>query len=428
MGVVELVAGLSSFATLQTWISQQRKDFSNKNNSENLEYIDLEIKNKIEKCFNTEYEITKLDEFITNHSSNYKNSYGPHLFFNEEEKEELISLFIRENPNLNNENSMKILDEYFYLLNKYLEESLSMDTKFLKKTIDNQTEKIVKSVIQVVGENKEENVFSNSVYSEKIIKVSNSINIILLNSELDINMLKRSFQLDYLKAENLEDVIFRMINLLGSFDSYSMNKISGINSENSLESLFNLIVRIAPDLSIELNQYYNHAIKQTINCIYGFSDKNPEFLISIGALGLANDYSDEKIYLTIMNNVYRYFSKVNDILKEYFKNRDFSELEKGTVDEIHKNLFYQIRHMFNDDNKEILKLIYERDEMIDVEIANELSISIYEVRKNLYLSTKVFLYYKFVDNYSTKITIIKIYKEVIKKYYSELLGDDLNEG
>ncbi|MED3554292.1 hypothetical protein [Cytobacillus praedii] len=422
MGLFDIVSGLSSFATLHTWIIDQSSKVSDKVNMRRLDKIDLEIKSEIEKCFHTEYEINKIDEFIAGHSLEFK-SYGISALFTKEEKESVINKFLMENRGLNEENTINIFNQYFYMLQEYLNKNLSFETKFLKKVIDDQGKHIVSTISKLMVNMEDKNMFKNSEFSKRIIGICTSINTLLLNSKLKITLLKKPFAADYLIADNLDDVFLKLTNFFRNFSAEEMNEKSGIESKEPLESLFKLVIIISPDLSIELNQYYERTVKQTLNCVNGYSEKTKEFYIALGSLGLAYDNSDEKIYETVMNNLYFLFVKIYEILNEYSKEKDYLPFENSTIDDMYKHIYFRIKWYFDNDSKEMLKKIYERQEIIDTKLADELNVDISFLRRTLHSATKEFLSYKYLNNNSTIIYIDKTYRKVIEKYYYELFED-----
>lgn len=314
------------------------------------------------------------------------------------------------------------MNEYFDLLNEYLYKNLSFETRFLKKCISDEGEHIIETFEEILDDKlKCENIYKDVPYSQAIISRCNSINSLLINN-MDIELWRKSVDSGYLTADNLANVFLRVEKLLQSFNVNKFNQLSGNSSSEPIESLMQFVLVSASDFSVELNEYYNKVIIPTVNCIKGYEEKGKDFYMFIGALGLYNDNSDEKIYRCVMNNLLIFFTKVCDVLSELWKGKKYEYIEKVVSDEIHKYIYWRIKYYFDDKSKLMLKMIYDRNLILDTDLANEFGYDISYVRKTLYSATKVFLGYKYNDKKSTKLYICGNYRATIKKYYDQLFN------
>ncbi|MBV7271637.1 hypothetical protein JMF89_04085 [Clostridiaceae bacterium UIB06] len=419
--LLDLIGNLSSFATLHSWIKEQYKSRTSKVNMHKLDNIDLKIREKILREIKGEYDIEKLDDFVAKHSLNFKNR-GLSILFSEDERKETIGDYIKKNSACDKDKTANILNEYFDLLNEYLFKNLSFETKFLKKCINDEGEHIIETIEEILDDKlKCENIYKDVPYSQAIISRCNSINSLLLNN-MSIDLWRKSVDTDYLAADNLANVFLRVEKLLQSFNIDKFDRLSGNSSNEPIESLMQFVLTSASDFSVELNEYYNKVIIPTVNCINGYEDKDKDFHMSIGALGLYNDNSDEKIYRCVMNNLLTFFTKVCDVLSELWKDKNYEYIENIVSNEMHKYIYHRIKYHFDDKSKLMLKMIYDRNLILDTDLANEFGYNISYVRKTLYSATKAFLGYKYNDKKSTKLYIDGAYRATIKKYYNELFN------
>ncbi|MDY8094480.1 hypothetical protein UY456_15890 [Paenibacillus polymyxa] len=422
--LMDLISGLSSFATLHSWFKEQLKNISEANDKSKLEQIDLIFKNKFLSTVQNEHDIEKFDTFIAKHSFQLKDK-GLSVLFSEEEKTKAIQSFIKQNPGIDHVMVRKILDHYFNLLNEYLGRHLSFETRFLKKVINEEGKQIVERINFIIKDKTQvENIYTESSYSIEIIRSCNTINSLFLDN-IGIPLWKKSVDEVYLIANGLEDILLRIEKMLNYFNVSEINKLSGNDSHKPLESLVKYMLNLAPDFLVELNEYYNSVIVPTVSCITGFEEKGEEFYISIGALGLYNDHSNEKIYQCIMNNLLIFFTKVSEALQAIWKDRNYQSIEDEVSKQMNKHIYYRIKNHFKNENKLMIKTLYKEGKMLDTVLASKLGYEIDYLRKTLYDATRVFLGYRFVDEVSTEIFIFSNYIPTIEQYYDELFGEVL---
>lgn len=257
--------------------------------------------------------------------------------------------------------------------------------------------------------------------SAKIISKINAINTLTLKN-LFLNIWLKDLDGDFLMGNSSTDTVLRIKSLFELINKKELNKISGVNNENSFEALFNAVTVLAPDLSTDLNTFYHKAMLPTLVCVNGFLEKNESYYISIGALGLLNDNSETSIIDCIMNNSLHFFSNIYSILENLWKDRDYTNIENEVSNEMHTYLINRIKRLIDDDNLEYIKVIYDRNSIIDVELAGMFTCDIIELRKKLYDHTKDILSYKYYNNFSTQIYISPIYLKTFELHYSEIFG------
>lgn len=419
-----LVSNLSSFATLHSWINEQNKTNGTKKDIKKLNGIDVEIKCRILEELNDEEDIEKIDDFISKHALEFKEK-GLSILFSEEEKEETIRYICKSNLTCDRNKVRIIVSEYFELLSEYINMNLSFETKFqtkfLSECIKEEGNNIVESITDLVTDKK---CFNDKKYSRQIIAKCNALNSIFMKSVFQKELLSRAFAEDYITADNLEVIILKIRNLLDAFDTEFLNDSSKHNSKEPLEALLYFTKMQAPDLAIDLGEYYHNKTRHIIKCIEGYSNNRKDFFIAIGALGLIDNNSDEDIFKCIMKEVCEFLSKIIDVLNEQWKDSDYKKIEGKVIDEMNKEIYYKIKWYFTKESKEILREIYERKNISDIELANIFKLPIVELRRNLYECTKEFLGYGYLDNKSTELYIYSDYRKAIQKYYRELFEEE----
>ncbi|EDT74306.1 hypothetical protein [Clostridium butyricum] len=420
MELLSFISNLSSFATIQSWINDQYKEEKAIKNINKLNNIDLEIRKKILETFNEESEAEYMDNFIAEHAFTIKDK-GLSVFFSEKEKKEAIDEICKTNYTISKDKVTKVLNEYFYLLNNYLNNNISFETKFIKKCLDQQTDKI----IDVIKSSKpKENIFNDKKYSSIIISKCNAMNTLMINSKFNTDLLLKPFAADYLTANDFESVLLKLDNLLRNFHIKFLNDNAKKSSNESLEALYNFVSVQTLGSMINLTNLYNNKIKYIITCIRHYEYKDKEFYMSLGALGLFNNDMDKSIYVCVMENLIIFFDEAFKELKKSWGNINYKKNEDNTIKEMNRSLYYKVKWYFTKDTKKILKKIYENNKILDTELAEYSGSDVMSIRKLLYSCTQVFLRYNYADDKSTYVFIDHDYKEVIKEYYNDLFEEE----
>ncbi|RDV24963.1 hypothetical protein C7B90_23115, partial [Lysinibacillus fusiformis] len=290
-------------------------------------------------------------------------------------------------------------------------------SKMLKRWI----EKSKNEVIAVLEEKIPVNKFSqNNEYSQRIIELGNLIHLEVLRSDFQLSIFNRNFPIDYLVGNNLKDIFFKIEKYLNSINIKEINEKTCWETNLAMESLLNFITYISEDMSIEVRDLYSKKIRKIIVCIEEYDGKTNEYYMSLGALGLMDNNSDERIFEVVMNNLIEFLFKVYEILKYCLKEKDYKSIENKTVKNIHLHTYNKIRHYFTNETRTILREILEHGEINDVKLAEAIGIKIFELRRILKASTRELVAYKFVDNFSTNLQIKYQYIETIHVYYQQL--------
>lgn len=426
-----ILGAVGSLATIETRIREAIHQYNKYANKKKIEKIDLEIKFAELKVMD-DYSADHIDEYITKHASSFK---GLNLsqVFSDSEKTKFITNFFDANKDLiyYQDSISKVLYDYISQIEKYISNVLTDGEKIIFKKV-NQISDQVESTIDVVSENSKlvksmnsdiesikekicnSNIYRDSNYSENIIGLLNMIFV-----EIEINtgdkLLKRDLQPHSLKAENFEDVVLKIQKIISTIDKDRIEKIMKTNFENGLYALHFYIQYIAADIANKVNLLFSEKTQLIIDCIYFFEDKDPQYYLALGAMGLRNNHTDENIYLCIMDNLTNYLSRLLEVLKEKWKDRDYEVLEGVAVEEMQKRLWYQIKFSITEKNRQWIVEIVKNDNITDAQLAMKFNVSLKELRKELYSATKTFLNHKYVDDYTTSIMVNRVYKDVIIK-------------
>jgi len=258
----------------------------------------------------------------------------------------------------------------------------------------------------------------------KIINKISAINAITIKN-LNVSIWLKEFDENFITGDTITGIILRIKHLLELINTEKLNLSSGVNSENSLEALFNMVKFQAPDLSTDLTAFYQEKIIPTLTCVNGFLEKSTSYYIAIGALGLMLDYSDRNILNSIMNNLLEFLSSIYNILDNLWRDKDYQKIEKEVINEMQKSLLRQIELLIDHDTRKYIKVIYDSNSIVDVQLADIFSCNLIEMRKKLYPYTNKFLSYAFHDNFSTRLYINPEYLKTFELFYNDIFGREL---
>ncbi len=429
-----IIGAIGSVATIETRIREAINQYKKNNNKKKIEKIDLEIKlTKLKKL--DEYSEEVIDKFITEHVSSFK-SINLNRVFSDPEKNNFITSFFEKNQDMifYRDIISNILNEYIDEIEEYISKFMTDGEKVIVKKVNhisNQVDnvcdeiadnsKIIKSmnrnIENMAGKICDLNIFRDSNYSSSIIGL---LNMIFLEIEKNTGekLLKKVLTTDSLKAENFEDVIFRIQKAISQIDRERIEDITKNNFDNGLYALHFYIQYIAADFANKVNLIFSENTQLLIDIIYCYEDKNPQYYLALGAMGLRNSHTDENIYSYVMDGLISYLSRLLEVLKEKWKNRDYDSLDVIAVEEMQKRLWYQIQFAINEKNKQWIIEIVKNDNITDVELATRFNVSVKDLRKELYVATKTFLHHRYFDNYTTSLIINDDYKEVLMKKLS----------
>lgn len=428
MELLNLIGDLSSFATLQSWIKEQISKNKNSVNEKNLNNLSEIFKENKLKNIKETYEGEKLDIFITKHADLFKKNEKSYKF-SVEERNKVINEFFKVNPGLRYEKDdiENILNMYLDTLEENISRNLNYDTKFIIDSVDNSNRSITKKLEEINDKFKVKNIYQDSLYSKELISICKGLNSLFIKN-LNIVMITREFDENYLNAESLSDVIMRLEKFLKCFNMKDFKEKYKAEGGNTIETLFKMVLTIASDFCIELNEYYQKVIIPTLTCIDNYDEKSKEYYISIGALGLFNDNSDENVFKKIMDNIINFFDKLGKVLEEIWKCRDYKKLDDNVTADMHRSIYNHIKYKLDDKKRLLVKTIYDKGKILDTDLANIFSCSVKEIRYILYDLTETLIGYNYFDNKSTTVYIDSAYKKTIKLYYNEIFKENKNEG
>jgi hypothetical protein len=429
LGLLSFVSGLSSFATLHSWIIQQAGNWKDYRKEVNIDRIGLEFRETFLSNLNDEFTEEKLDQYISRNASQFSVSSISELFSNDE-RESVIKDFFLKNPKLQyaeKEKIVSILHEYLDRLNGYINANLTFDTKLIMKTIKDGQKTTDAKLDALKEELSRPNGYADPALSNAIISKCNAINSLMLK-HLNFNLWLTDVDGDFITGASMKDIVLRL-NMLGSLINLKeLNRISGADSDHAIEALFLMVRGLAPDLSVELNEFYNKQILPTLACMKGYLAKDVSYYMSLGALGLFNDNSDESIYGRIMYNLSSFMSLSLGVLDELWKDRDYEKMDREVSDEMHRYLRRHIENLMDKENAKLIQEIYDNKKILDTELAARFSLEVHHLRKRLYKFTEKFLVYNYNDNGSTMLFIDSIYTQTFERYYTDIFAEGHYEG
>lgn len=429
MDILEVIGSLSSFITVESRIKDAISDSKYIKSNSKLDNLREEISkissNKLDDMFAKD----KLENYIYNDSNRiYPKSEIE--FISEAQKNKIIDDFFKKNPYLSlyDKDIISILNVYFDKINNYSNLLLDNKSKIMINHMDNRFSSVnngIKSIddkLDNINKSQQKfNIYKDQDKSSRIINKCISINSHLLQ-HVNISLWKKDFERNYFCASSFIDVSFRIKSFLNLLNLDVFNDFVGSKYTSSLEALFNLVKKIAPDLSTDLDYFYNKKIIHTVNCIDEAEIRSNKYYISIGALGLYDNNSDEMVYEQIMDNLMLFFTKVENILNIYFKENKHENLIQVTTEEMHSYLLKKIKYMIDKENVNIIKFIYDKGKVKDTCIPNHFKCDINSLRKMLYPLTKEILDYSYNDNQSTILYIRRAYLGTFKLYYDSIFG------
>ena len=278
----------------------------------------------------------------------------------------------------------------------------------------------------LIQTNSESNIvpYMNKEYSAAIIGLCKTINVQLI--KLGTVLLKNPliYSNDYLVSNDFNGWLSKLKDFINSFHIVEVSERVDLLVNSQLTTLAEYILALSPDTSVNLNTFYHERIVYINDCIYKYNEKANDFFIALGVLGLAKDYSNEKIYECVINDLRVFFMMVCDILDAYVNEIDYSIAENKAADEMNENIYNNIRFYFNNESNPALKILLERRIMLDVDLAQELNIDVVSLRRILFPATKSFLSFWYHSSASTEIHIPEPYITAIRKYYDELFSTE----
>ncbi|MBS6500670.1 MAG: hypothetical protein KH415_03360 [Clostridium sp.] len=426
MDLLTFVGALSSFTGLKSWMSEKIDQFKKDNLHNKIININDDFRENHLNSFNNKFIEEKLDEYLCTKFDNFTMLDMINLF-SIEERNNVVENFFKKNNQLlmYKENINLIINQYLDKLNHYINTLLNPRDKIIIKVVEQSSKSIIQEIQGINKKSEAINIYKNN---EKIKKIINECNLInsSIQKNLDIKFLNYYIDLNYISGSTLDEIMMRIRMLFENLNKDGFNNISKSNRSNPIDAFFDMIKFIAQDFSTKLDEYY-YKMKPVIQCVNNFTFKNDLYYLSLGALGLFEDNSEERIFNVVINNILEFFIQSNKIFNELWKDRDYKNLEYKAINTMNKHLLSKIKYVINEENIEFIKYIYKNKKTLDIELSEKFSFDINKLRKSLFYCTEVFLNYKYNNNYSTELSINGSYIDVFEKYYKEIFGEKLYE-
>lgn len=444
---LNLILGtIGTLATIETRIREAICKYNSIENKKRIENIDVDIKfTKLQVM--DEYLGEKVDEYIAQHANLLK-KINLSQVFSENEKDKYVENFFKKHNDLSiyRESISTILYDYINQVERYISDTLTCGEQYIANRVNQVKEQVTKvdenisdfkgiitslnSSIENIKEriytSNISNIYTDSTYSELITDLLNMIFVIIEQNTGD-KLLKKSLQADAIKAESLEDVVFKVQKILKLINQEKIEHITKLKSDNGLSELHIYVQFIAADFACKVNLFFLDRIQSVIDCIYNYEEKNSIYYIALGAMGLRDRHSDEDIYNCLMQNLEDYLSQLLKVLNEKWKNRNYEVMEGIAVEEMKNHLWNQIRYSITERNKLWIMEIVNKNNITDIELAKKYNVSVKDLRKELYSATKTFLHHSYVDDFTTSLIIINDdYKRVLIDKLR--IGADIDEG
>lgn len=418
MDLLDFLSMISTFATIETRIRELILNSKKRSNKKDIKNIELDVR----ECLKFEDNaLGKIDDFISKHAELFKD-FERGVIFSDTDKERFIQDFFKKNNDL-----YAYKGDVEYALNIYIDKLeqristvLSPGEKMIMRTMNEMKtnfENIDEKVDKIINvfEEKEygKKVFSESKYNKACIVLLKEIDA-LIEKNIGNKIFKKSIRENYLVADNFENTILRLQEVFRSIDIDYINMRTKSKYNDGFEAFRKFIKTIASDLMISINEKYDYKINMVICCINEFEQKGEKYYLSLGALGLFNDYSDEAIYLCVMDILFSYLKEIRDVLIKKWKKRNYKLLENKAQAEMQEYLWQQIRYSITSINKEWILDILNTGKISDAEIAQKYNRSVKDIRKELYDAAKTFLNHSYIDDYTTMMSIKDEYKEIVR--------------
>lgn len=229
------------------------------------------------------------------------------------------------------------------------------------------------------------------------------------------------------QGNSINTCFMNMNALFQNLNREIFNSITEKSCEDGMESLVYLLKSSFQDKSYKINEHYNKVIKHIMKLFKECSFKSPNYYNALGQLQIDLSYDDNTIYINTMSNLIAFNEIVIELLKNVLKTRNYEEYDIKTLNFMHQHLFADVKHQLTPEIKKYIKVIYDRNEIIDTDLAGMFSISIYNLRKELYPLTGSFLEYRYNDHGSTKLMIKHYYRSTFEKYYSRIFDEVIIE-
>ena len=422
MGLLEFIGVASSIATLHSWLSDNLDKYKGVKDAKALENLSASFREERLLLLKDEYTRDKLDEYIAAH---VKGETDIDALFSDEQRQQLVQEFLRIYPQLRYERAHveTILNQYLDLLSELVAQQMTFGEKLLLKETRRQGDQNaqrfedMKTLLDRKGKMKE------AAYSEDIINTLNLIDkLIKKNVQIGLWLDKGVTNSDYLKAEDLLHVFMSMKDLFSRFNNNGLHALSGCQNSNPIELLVESAIALAPDMGMQLGEFYWKTAVPAITCIYSYEAKDDDYFVSLGALGLFQRRTEADVFECVMSVMVDLLNRVYAQFSAVWKPRNHEKIQQQVKGDLIEHLHKRIMPYINKDTYRAFQILLESGAMLDTELAEHCGYSVKELRCNLYTATDAFLFYQYHSNTATKVNISPDYRDVIKAYEEELFG------
>lgn len=452
MDFLGLVGNISSFVTIASEIRNIVEKYNTKEDEKAINNIDTELLQMLSYKIKDEYVYEKVDKLIADNSSQYKRNALTTLFSDESIENVKNELYCND-PELRVWDKMidEVLREYFRRLEKSLNKILSIDTKYLSAKMDYQ----LREILGAIKQNEIKDVSRNLPYLKTIVQTTKQI-IAVIDKNLHIEIGRQELDEDYLMADDIGKAVYNLKTVLNVYDKTKIELELKKEYPSSLEAMHYYVMLKAQDTTLDLNAYYHANIPIVMDYINGFKEKNGDYYWAVGQMNLKKD-DEISPFIYVMAIVDKYLKLMFDALQNKYNDKKSKDIEVLVVQEMYKYMRYQTllpdldppvektklisncneytpfsdfvdlfkefeegQREYEEEKilrKKLIKQIYDAKEITDVQLAKDNGMTLDELRKKLYLSTRNILSFKYVDVDITALSISGPYLGMLEDYF-----------
>ncbi len=447
-----LVGHISSVITISSEIRNIINKYETEKDEKAINNIDTELLQMLSSKIKDEYVYEKVDKLIADNSNQYKKNALTTLFSDESIENAKNELYCKD-PGLRVWDKMidEVLKEYFRRLEGALNKILSIDTKYLSAKMDYQ----LREILGAIKQNEIKDVSKNLPYLKTIVQTTKQI-IAVINKNLDIEIGRQELDEDYLMADDIGNAVYNLKTVLNVYDKTKIELELKNEYSSSLEAMHYYVMSKAQDTTLDLNAYYYANIPIVMDYINGFKEKNGDYYWAVGQMNLKKD-DEISPFIYVMAMVDKYLKLMFDALQNKYKDKKSKDIEAVVVQEMYKYMRYQtllpdldppvektksiancsedtpfsnLGDLFKESEerqreyekekilrKNLIKQIYDAKEITDVQLATDNGMTLDELRKTLYWSTRNILSFKYVDVDITALSISGPYLGMLEDYF-----------
>ena len=110
-------------------------------------------------------------------------------------------------------------------------------------------------------------------------------------------------------------------------------------------------------------------------------------------------------------------------MQSKWKNIDYEKADTIATVNMHDHILHRIGYYLKPPIEPLVKRIYDDKRITDQQLADDVGMTVKELRRLLYPATKSFLMYEYVDDRTTMLSIKGQYRETIRYYFEK--GNEL---